>query len=184
MARGRLCSFLQSFFSYYLQPTDLKEDPDIDALISTSGCSLRASVARAKSAGSISVASRVRCFTCNQLAGRPHSPGGRSHNHMPGDRGFPVGIKQLSTEISGHSTDVIVSTYLNAKVVMVTQTGAVGTIVEARWALKRLLHCQPAVAGVASDPSRRQLSNHPIIASSMASIHTTPSGRQDGRLCK
>ena len=51
---------------------------------------------------------------------------------MPGDRSFPVGIKQLHTEISGHPTDVIVSTYLNAKVVMVTQTGAVGTIVEAR----------------------------------------------------
>lgn len=46
--------------------------------------------------------------------------------------GFPVSIKSAAVLLGEEPTDIIISTYLNAVVLMVSQLGSVGTVVQAR----------------------------------------------------
>eukprot|EP00775_Hariotina_reticulata_P004578 gene4578-4832_t len=49
-----------------------------------------------------------------------------------GPVGFPVGIKTASVLLGEEPTDIVISTYLDAVVLMVSQLGSVGTVVQAR----------------------------------------------------
>lgn len=46
--------------------------------------------------------------------------------------GFPVGVKAVRVPIAGASTDIIVNTYVDAVVLIASQLGTVGTIIQAK----------------------------------------------------
>jgi hypothetical protein len=46
--------------------------------------------------------------------------------------GFPVAVKSVSIEMDGVATDIICNTYLDAVVLIASQLGTMGTIIQAK----------------------------------------------------
>lgn len=46
--------------------------------------------------------------------------------------GFPVAVKSVKTDIGGQPTDIISSKYADATLLMITQLGTVGTVIQAK----------------------------------------------------
>jgi hypothetical protein len=47
--------------------------------------------------------------------------------------GFPVAVKALSVQVAGVPTDIVASKYEDGLLLVVSQIGAFGTIIRARW---------------------------------------------------
>lgn len=46
--------------------------------------------------------------------------------------GFPVAVKSVAVDIDGLATDIIINTYLDAIVLIASQLGTMGTIIQAK----------------------------------------------------
>lgn len=51
---------------------------------------------------------------------------------MEPSQGFPVGVKSARVDIAGQPTDIICSVYVDAVMLMISQLGTVGTVIQAR----------------------------------------------------
>jgi hypothetical protein len=66
--------------------------------------------------------------------------------------GFPVGTRQATLVLQDTPTEVVRCDYSDAVLLFVTQTGSVGTVVQARWVLQAWVHPQGPTCSRAGPP--------------------------------